>query len=177
MKFLLFIFLSGFVVAADKDPGVKVAFSLLKDYKLPIKDPTYAEKEELSALIKAVPKKVLKYDGKRVKISGFMVPLKLDKQNKVPLFLLAPDQTSCCYGAVPNLNGFIYCRSSKGFEYKNDIPIEVTGVITTRPFYDKNEDCVLIYMMVPESIKVLKALDIAKKPAVKKPTTPKEKQK
>jgi hypothetical protein len=170
MKFLLPILLAFGVtlVAQDKkSPGVKVPFSLLKDFKLPIKDSTFAEKGELQALIKAMPKEVLKFDGKRVKISGFMVPLKLDKKNKVPLFLLAPDQTSCCYGAVPNLNGFIYCKSSKGFEYKNDIPIEVTGVITTRPFYDKKEECVLIYMMVPESIRVLKALD-TKKPDPKK---------
>lgn len=167
MKLLLAVLLLSLTltsaVAQKKEAAVKVSFSLLKDFKLPIKDPTYAEKEELPALVKAVPAKVLKLNGKRVKISGFMVPLTLDKNNKVPLFLLAPDQTSCCYGAVPNLNGFIYCIGTIGFDYKNDIPIEVTGVIITKPYYDKKEECVLMYKMVPESIKVLKFLPGAKK--------------
>ena len=165
MRILLcaYLLISGTLFAEPKkNDGVKVPFKLLKDCKLPIKDPTFAEKDELAILVKAMPKKVLSFDGKKVKVSGFMVPLKLDKQNKVPLFLLAPDKTSCCFGAVPKLNGFIYCRSSKGFEFQNDIPVEVTGVITTMPFFDDKEECVLIYTMIPQSIKVLDSLEVEK---------------
>jgi hypothetical protein len=165
MRILLCIYLLMSVTIfaeGKKNAGLKVPFKLLKDFKLPIKDPTFAEKDELATLVKAMPKNVLKFDGKKVKVSGFMVPLKLDKQNKVPLFLLAPDKTSCCFGAVPKLNGFIYCRSSKGFEFRNDIPIEVTGIITTMPFYDDKEECVLIYTMIPQSIKVLDSLEVEK---------------
>ena len=158
--FTLILTLTLFTAGAEdkKSEAIKVSFSLLKDFKLPIRDQTYAEKEELKALIKGVPKEVLELNGKRIKIAGFMVPLALDKKSKVPLFLLAPDTTSCCYGAVPNLNGFIYCSGKIGFDYKNDHPIEVTGKIITKPYYDKNEQCVLMYKMIPESVKVLKVM-------------------
>ena len=168
LTLLLLSFISAGAQDKKKEEAVKVLFSTLKDFKLPIKDPTFAEKEELGILIKSVPDKVLKLNGKRVKVAGFMVPLTLDKNNKVPLFLLAPDTTSCCYGNVPNLNGFIYCSGKIGFDYKNDIPIEVTGIIMTKPYYDKKEDCVLMFKLVPESIKVLKSLPGAKN-AAKKP--------
>ncbi|MCM8531123.1 MAG: DUF3299 domain-containing protein [Lentisphaeraceae bacterium] len=139
----------------DKEPVTKVAFKTLISYDLPLEVSQFAEEDQIPDLKKAVPEKVKLLDGKKVKIKGFMVPVTYDKDNKVTAFLFAPDRTSCCYGKIPNLNGFIFSRSSDGVKYLKDTLIEVTGTLQTIPRFYKEEECVLIYKMKVDSVKTL----------------------
>ena len=139
----------------DKEPIKEVPFKTLTSFILPLEVAHYAEKEQIPEVKKVIPKEVKLLDGKKVKIKGFMVPIKYNEKYKVTDFLFAPDQTSCCYGKIPLLNGFIYVSNKDGVEYMKDTLIEITGVLNTEPKFYKEEECVLIYKMSIESIKKL----------------------
>ncbi len=134
---------------------VDVNFKLLMDFELPLADSTIAEEQDLKALQESIPKEVKDLHDSRIRIKGFMVPLELNEQNLVSKFLFAPDQTSCCYGNVPNLNGFIYCTSPKGLPNLKDILLELTGTFKSKPEYDTDNEVVFLYKMTAESYKEL----------------------
>ncbi len=54
-----------------------------------------------------------KYDGKRVKIPGFMVPLE-DEQRLVTEFLLVPSPQACIHVPPPPPNQMVYVKLKKG---------------------------------------------------------------
>ena len=146
----------------DKQPVKEVLFKTLTAYELPMDVAYFAEKDQLEQVQKAVPKEVKLLDGKKVKIKGFMVPVKYNKDYKVTMFLFAPDQKSCCFGKIPKLNGFIFSTNDKGVGYMKDQLIEVTGTLTTIPKFYKSEECVIIYKMKVDSVKKMDAKGPAK---------------
>ena len=139
----------------DKEPIKEVLFKTLMSYDLPLEVSLFAEEHQIPLLKKVIPEKVKILDGKKVKIKGFMVPATYDKDYKVTSFLFAPDQKSCCFGNVPELNGFVFSTSKVGVKNLKDILIEVTGTIYTEPRFYKEEECVLIYKMKIDSVKKL----------------------
>ena len=56
---------------------------------------------------------LLKFDGQRVKIPGFMVPLE-DNQRLVTEFLLVPSPQACIHVPAPPPNQMVYARMKKG---------------------------------------------------------------
>ncbi len=56
---------------------------------------------------------LLKFDGQRVKIPGFMVPLE-DNQRLVTEFLLVPSPQACIHVPAPPPNQMVYARLKKG---------------------------------------------------------------
>jgi hypothetical protein len=139
----------------DKETVKEVQFKTLTSYELPLEASVYAEEDQIPSIKKVIPEEVKLLDGKKVKIKGFMVPTEYNKDFTVAAFLFAPDQASCCYGKVPELNGFIYSTSEKGVKYMKDVLIEVTGTLYTEPKFYKKEECVLIYTMKIESVQKL----------------------
>ncbi|MCM8536054.1 MAG: DUF3299 domain-containing protein [Lentisphaeraceae bacterium] len=152
---LIFLNIALFAQEKDKEPVKEVTFKSLISFELPLEISQFAEKEQLPELKKVIPKKIKLLDGKKVKIKGFMVPVTYDKKHNVTAFLFAPDRNSCCYGKIPNLNGFIFSRSATGVKYNKDTLIEVTGRLSTIPRYYEKEECVLIYKMTVDSVKTL----------------------
>jgi hypothetical protein len=53
-----------------------------------------------------IPAEIKAFDGRKVAIKGFMLPLKV-KEGKVTELLLMRDQSMCCFGAVPKINEFL----------------------------------------------------------------------
>lgn len=74
----------------------------------PVKDPVDAKtgqphyNDQIPAAIKA-------YDGRKVRIRGYMMPIKMEG-NEVREFLIMANQMSCCYGAPPRFWEFIAAR-------------------------------------------------------------------
>ena len=159
---LIFVNISLNGQGIDKEPVKEIPFKKLTSFGLPLEVAVYAEKHQIPSIKKVMPKEVKILDGKKIKIKGFMVPTKYNKDYTVSSFLLAPDQTSCCFGKVPKLNGFIYAKSKKGFKYMKDTLIEVTGIIYTEPKFYKEDECVLIYTMKVESVKKIEYKGAAK---------------
>jgi hypothetical protein len=130
---------------------IKVEFKLLTDYDLPLADQTIAEKQDLKELNNAIPPEVKKLNNKRILIKGFMVPLALNEDNLISTFLFAPDQNSCCFGNIPNLNGFIYCTSKVGIPNLKDILLKIDGNFKSIPEYNVFDEAVYLYTMKVES--------------------------
>jgi hypothetical protein len=74
-----------------------------------------------------IPPQIKVYDGKRVMLTGFVLPLRL-KRGQVVEFLLLRDQGTCCFGQAAKLNHFIRVRmKGNGFPLGQPVPYRVTG--------------------------------------------------
>ncbi|MCM8527895.1 MAG: DUF3299 domain-containing protein [Lentisphaeraceae bacterium] len=140
------------VSTQNQEEALAVDFKLLSNFELPIADPVMAEQEDIKFIRDALPKKVIDLNKKKVSIKGFMLPLQFNKEENIITFLLCIDKSACCFGKVPALNEVIYCRSTKGFPDMRDSVLEVTGILTTEPSYDKKDEAVYLYIMDVDSI-------------------------
>jgi hypothetical protein len=132
---LLFSVVCPLVHAADPKPDAAKApgytttsFTRLAGYSFPIineEDP-----KKVAALYNAqIPEDVKALDGKKTVISGFMLPVKVNK-GVVTELLLMKDQMSCCYGATPSLNDFVIVRMPDGKgKLVVDTPIFIYGTL------------------------------------------------
>ncbi|MCW5558078.1 MAG: DUF3299 domain-containing protein [Verrucomicrobiae bacterium] len=76
-----------------------------------------------------IPESVKAYNGKRVSLKGFMLPLKVE-QGLVTELLIMRDQSMCCYGAVPKINEWVSVRmTSKGVKPVMDQAITMQGTL------------------------------------------------
>ena len=145
------------VKTADQPP-IEIEFKTLANFELPIPDPTMAEREDIKFISEALPKEVSELNSKKVTIKGFMLPLEYTKEEKIKTFLLTPDQGACCFGKVPTLNGVIFCNAKTAYPDLRDSLLEITGILTTEPSYNKKDEAVYLYIMNIEAIKELKAM-------------------
>ncbi len=53
-----------------------------------------------------IPRDIKAYDGKKISITGYVMPLRM-KGGRITEFLLVRDQASCCFGSVPQINHWI----------------------------------------------------------------------
>ncbi len=60
-----------------------------------------------------IPASVRAFDGQKVALRGFMLPLKVES-GKVTELLLMRDQSMCCFGAVPRINEFVTVKMTGG---------------------------------------------------------------
>lgn len=143
------------VVQIFKKELINIEFKLLMGFDLPLADQSFAEAEDLIALKESLPKEVKELNKREVSIKGFMEPLHLNKQGLIDVFLFAPDQSSCCFGKTPDLNGYIYCTSAKGLPNLKDILLELRGDFTSKPTYNTEEELIYLYTMKVKSVKEL----------------------
>ncbi len=114
--------------AAKPTAYANASFSRLANYTFPsvIED----DPVKLAALYNEhIPADIKNLDGKKTVISGFMLPVKVNK-GVVTELLLMKDQMSCCYGATPNLNDFVIVRMPEGKgKLMVDTPIFIYGTL------------------------------------------------
>jgi hypothetical protein len=60
-----------------------------------------------------IPASIRAFDGKKVAVKGFMLPLKV-QEGKVTELILLRDQSMCCFGGVPKLNEFVTVKMTGG---------------------------------------------------------------
>jgi hypothetical protein len=75
---------------------------------------------------------VRRYDGRRVRIVGYVVPLDYDG-TKVMIFLLVPYFGACIHVPPPPPNQIVYVLANEGIDLGGDlsVPVRVTGTLTT----------------------------------------------
>jgi len=115
--------------------------------------------DELSAWpyedgLKGMPKKVKDLHGKKVLMSGFMLPI--DDVKDIKEFLLVQSLWSCCYGQPPDINGIVRVVMPKGktTDYFFD-PLKIIGTFKVEATSIDNY-CVDIYQIEVESLEALK---------------------
>jgi uncharacterized protein len=81
------------------------------------------------------PRVVTEFNGKRVKIGGYVVPLDFEATT-IKEFLLVPFVGACIHVPPPPANQIVYVKSDKGFEIGGQFdPVWVTGTLKTEPAF------------------------------------------
>lgn len=74
-----------------------------------------------------IPEKIKALDRRKVAVTGFMLPTKMDK-GLVTEFLLVKDPMMCCYGVVPKVNEWIVVKmNGPGVKPLMDLPLTFEG--------------------------------------------------
>lgn len=101
-----------------------------------------------------VPASVMAYNGKKVAITGFMIPLDENDKMVVTTFVLAKSQMTCCYGATPMPNDWLYAsvapNASKVMD-QMDVPLTVYGTLSIDPKL-KDPGMPTLYKMVVDKV-------------------------
>ncbi|MGE3172704.1 MAG: DUF3299 domain-containing protein [Planctomycetota bacterium] len=115
--------------------------------------------DELSAWpyedgLKGMPKRVRELDGKKVLMSGFMLPI--DEVQNIKEFLLVQSLWSCCYGQPPDIHGIVrvVMPAEKTTDYFFD-PLKIIGTFKVEATVIDGY-CVDIYQLHVESLEALK---------------------
>ena len=99
-----------------------------------------------------VPEWVKAYDGKPVLLTGYMMPLTMDK-GRSKKFVMMRDVNTCCYGAVPNMNDYlVVTMAGEGVEPIQDVPVELLGLFRIDHRY---EDGYVVSLFAMEGEKFL----------------------
>lgn len=98
-----------------------------------------------------IPENVKAFNGKRISLRGFMLPLKVE-QGLVTELLIMRDQSMCCYGSVPRINEWVSVRmTSKGVKPVMDQAVTLQGTLKVGAIRE-NGYLVGIYQMEGEKM-------------------------
>lgn len=115
-----------------EEEALKVGFDKLASYEFVApSDESKAPEAE-----KQIPEPVRALDAKKVAVTGFMLPVKMD-QGLVTEFLLVKDPMMCCYGVVPKVNEWVVVKmNGKGVPPLMDVPITFEGTLKVGQLYE-----------------------------------------
>ncbi len=105
------------------------------------------------ASLSKVPSNILALDGQKISVVGFMIPMTVERNN-ARTFILAQSRATCCYGAIPNLNQWIYVDMDRGktAEAIMDVPVTVFGTLKVGTQYDEKGSGWCLYRMTSDKV-------------------------
>ena len=104
--------------------------------------------------LKGMPKRIKDLSGKKVLMTGFMLPI--DEVQNIKEFLLVESLWSCCYGQPPDIHGIVRVVMPKGktTDYFFD-PLKIVGTFKVEATM-LDGYCVDIYQLHVESLEAIK---------------------
>ena len=104
--------------------------------------------------LKGMPKRIKELSGKKVLMTGFMLPI--DEIQNIKEFLLVESLWSCCYGQPPDIHGIVRVVMPKGktTDYFFD-PLKIIGTFKVEATV-LDGYCVDIYQLHLESLEAIK---------------------
>lgn len=104
--------------------------------------------------LKGMPKRVKDLSGKKVLMTGFMLPI--DEVQNIKEFLLVESLWSCCYGQPPDIHGIVrvVMPKKKTTDYFFD-PLKIIGTFKVESTV-MDGYCVDIYQLHVESLEAIK---------------------
>lgn len=85
--------------------------------------------DALAAVNKQIPDLIRQLDGKKVVVTGYMLPMKMDG-GLTTEFLLVANSMLCCYGVVPPMNQWATVKMTRrGVTAQQDVPFQVFGTL------------------------------------------------
>ncbi len=82
-----------------------------------------------------IPPHIKAYDGRKVRVEGYIMPLRL-KKGLVTEFLLFRDQAACCFGDKAKMNHYMRVKvNGKGFEPGSTMTHKVRGTLAVGEIY------------------------------------------
>lgn len=82
-----------------------------------------------------IPAGVKAWNGKKVVITGYMVPVKMEK-GLVTELLLMRNTMACCFGTVPNMNEWVIVKMKKGVQPMMDVPVAFYGELKVGALFE-----------------------------------------
>ena len=107
---------------------LKLGFDQLASYTFvpPAFDPSAPAAAKPVTGEEQIPEAVKAWNGKKAVVTGFMVPVKMEK-GLVTELLLMRNTMACCYGSVPNMNEWVVIKMKKGIQPLMDVPVSIYG--------------------------------------------------
>ena len=127
-----FILLSALSVLRAADEAQVVGFDKLASFEF-----VAPESEAAAPAAEAqIPDRIREFHDKKVAVTGFMMPVKMDG-GLVTEFLLVKDPMMCCYGAMPKVNEWVVVKMvGKGVAPLMDVPITFEGKLSVGQLYE-----------------------------------------
>ena len=119
-----------------EDGFIRLGYDKLSSFKYDVYE-VYSETNSGRALLKSddvIPPLVKACDGRRVTVTGFVLPLRT-RRGLVTEFLLLRDQGTCCFGTRAKINHFIRVNYPAGFKHGPPVPWKVSGTIRVGEIY------------------------------------------
>lgn len=116
---------------------LKLSFDQLASYVFnpPPFDPTNAAKANPPTGEEQIPEIVKSWNGRKAVITGYMVPVKMEK-GLVTEFLLMRNTMACCFGTVPNMNEWVVVKMRKGVPPLMDVPVAFFGQLKVGALFE-----------------------------------------
>ena len=124
---------------ADEKDGefIRLGFDKLSAFDYEVYE-VYSETNAGRNLLKSdnvIPPQIKAYDGKRVTVSGFVMPLRT-RNRLVTEFLLLRDQGTCCFGRAAKMNHYVRVKlKGDGFYPGSPAPYKVSGTLRVGETY------------------------------------------
>lgn len=116
---------------------LKLGFDQLASYPFtpPAFDPAANPSVKPPTGEEQIPANVKAWNGKKAVVTGFMVPVKMDK-GLVTELLLMRNTMACCYGSVPNMNEWVVIKMKKGVAPLMDVPVAISGALKVGAMFE-----------------------------------------
>lgn len=123
--------------ALTEDGYLKLGFDHLASYTFvpPQFDPAAADVGKAPTGEEQIPSEIKALNGKKAAVTGYMVPVKMDKGLVVELLLMR-NTMACCYGAVPNMNEWVIVKLRKGVPPLLDTPVSFYGQLKVGALFE-----------------------------------------
>jgi hypothetical protein len=130
---------------------LQLGFDRLAAYEFRVVDRPATGRVPQASVDAGIPAVVRSWNGRKADVTGYMVPLKMDK-GLVVEFLLVRDMNSCCFGISPALNHFVMVKMTKGTAAVFERVVKVSGTFKVNTTFDKNGYMVAIYEVAGENV-------------------------
>lgn len=115
----------------------KISYSQLAGFKFRPPPQPIAPDRPPPDVLAQVPASIRKLDGKKVVLTGYMLPLKLENGLATEFFFLS-SPTACCYGIIPEGNEWMLVKMRKeGLPPIQDVPMFLAGRLHVRARWDE----------------------------------------
>lgn len=116
---------------------LKLGFEQLAAYTFtpPPFDPTADPNAKPPTGEEQIPAVVKSWNGKKAVVTGYMVPVKMEK-GLVTEFLLMRNTMACCFGTVPNMNEWVIVKMEKGVQPMMDVPVAFYGELKVGAMFE-----------------------------------------
>lgn len=115
----------------------KIHYSQLAGFKFRPPPQPVAAGQPPPEVLAQVPAAIRRLDGKKVVLTGYMLPLKLEQGLATEFFFLS-SPTLCCYGVVPEVNEWMHVKMRKeGLPAIQDVPMFLAGRLRVRARWEE----------------------------------------
>lgn len=97
-----------------------------------------------------IPEKIMKLDGQKISITGFMMPVRVDENGFVEEFALNGNYDMCFFGAPSSLNQWVHVRMQPGEKARfSHSPTTVSGTLEVGELVE-NGEVISLYRLTGE---------------------------